>query len=78
MKSRTRNVELKKGELMTAGEKLKELRGNRSQAEVAKAVMVSDSAISSYENDERVPRDDVKKRLAKYYESTVQDIFYAE
>ncbi len=63
---------------MTAGEKLKELRGNRSQAEVAKAVMVSDSAISSYENDERVPRDDVKKRLAKYYESTVQDIFYAE
>ena len=56
----------------------KELRGNRSQAEVAKAVMVSDSAISSYENDERVPRDDVKKRLAKYYESTVQDIFYAE
>lgn len=71
-------MELKKGELMTAGEKLKELRGNRSQAEVAKAVMVSDSAISSYENDERVPRDDVKKRLAKYYESTVQDIFYAE
>ncbi len=63
---------------MTAGEKLKELRGNRSQAEVAKAVMVSDSAISSYENDERVPRDDVKKRLAKYYGSTVQDIFYAE
>ena len=63
---------------MTAGEKLKELRGNRSQAEVAKAVMVSDSAISSYENDERVPRDEVKKRLAKYYESTVQDIFYAE
>ncbi len=78
MESRTRNVELKKGVLMTAGEKLKELRGNRSQAEVAKAVMVSDSAISSYENDERVPRDDVKKRLAKYYESTVQDIFYAE
>lgn len=71
-------MELKKGVLMTAGEKLKELRGNRSQAEVAKAVMVSDSAISSYENDERVPRDDVKKRLAKYYESTVQDIFYAE
>ena len=63
---------------MTVGEKLKEVRGNRSQAEVAKAVMVSDSAISSYENDERVPRDDVKKRLAKYYESTVQDIFYAE
>lgn len=78
MKSRTRNVKLKKGVLMTVGEKLKELRGNRSQAEVAKAVMVSDSAISSYENDERVPRDDVKKRLAKYYESTVQDIFYAE
>ena len=63
---------------MTVGEKLKELRGNRSQAEVAKAVMVSDSAISSYENDERVPRDDVKKRLANYFESTVEEIFYAE
>lgn len=63
---------------MKAGEKLKELRGERSQAEVAKAVMISDSAISSYENGERIPRDDVKKRLAKYYGTTVQEIFYAE
>ena len=32
---------------MTAGEKLRELRGDKSQEEVARAVMISDSALSS-------------------------------
>ena len=62
---------------MTTGEKLRELRGERSQAEVAKAVFVSDSAMSAYEQDNRIPRDDVKVRIAKYYGCTVQDIFFA-
>ena len=58
------------------GEKMRELRGDKSQSLVAKDLMISDSALSSYENDERVPRDDVKKRIAEYYDTTVQEIFF--
>ncbi len=61
---------------MTTGEKLRALRGEKSQSEVAKAVGISDSAMSAYENGERVPRDEVKIRLAAYYNKTVQEIFF--
>ena len=63
---------------MTAGEKLRKLRGDKSQEEVAKAVFISDSALSSYENGDRIPRDDVKRRLAEYYGKTVGEIFFNE
>lgn len=61
---------------MSIGEKLKELRGEKSQAEVAEAIGISDSAMSSYENDDRIPRDEVKIRLANYFGRTVQEIFF--
>jgi len=61
---------------LTTGEKLRELRGNKSQSEVAKAVDISDSAMSAYENGDRIPRDEVKIRLAAYYGKTVQEIFF--
>ena len=63
---------------MTIGERLRELRGKRSASEVAKAVGTTQSAISMYENDKRVPRDAVKVRLAKYYGVTIESIFFAE
>jgi putative transcriptional regulator len=59
-------------------ETLRRLRGNRTQEEVAKACNISISALSSYENGERVPRDEVKKVLADYYKRTVQYIFFKE
>ena len=59
-----------------AGKKLRELRGNKSQAEVAKDLMISGSALSAYETGERIPRDDVKVRIAEYYGLTVQEIFF--
>jgi len=58
------------------GEKLLELRGNRSREEVANAVSVSVSALQMYENGQRIPRDDIKIRLAEYYKTTVQEIFF--
>ena len=58
------------------GSRLVELRGNKSQSEVAKAVGISDSAFSMYECGDRIPRDSVKVRLAQYYEKTVQSIFF--
>ena len=59
-----------------AGETLRKLRGSRGRAEVAKAVGISERALQSYECGERVPRDDVKQRLADYYKRTVQYIFF--
>lgn len=58
------------------GKRLLELRGKKSQAEVAQAVGISDSALSMYECGERIPRDSVKVKLAKYYKTTVQKIFF--
>lgn len=58
-------------------ERLRELRGDKSQREVAKAVGTTAMAISLYENGERVPRDEIKIRLAEYYKTTVDALFYA-
>lgn len=59
------------------GERLKELRGSRSQAEVANALDISISALSMYENGERIPRDNVKIRIANYYKKPIHKIFFA-
>ena len=53
-----------------------ELRKGKSREEVAKAIGVSVSAISMYENGERIPKDSIKVKLAEYYGKTVQDIFF--
>lgn len=58
------------------GKRLIELRGNRTQEEVARANDLSLSAIGMYERGERIPRDEVKIKLAKYYGKSVQDIFF--
>lgn len=57
--------------------KLVELRGDRSQEEVSKAVDISTSALSMYENGERIPRDEIKIRLAAFYGTTVEEIFFS-
>ena len=61
---------------MNVGSKLRELRGNQRKRAVAKAVGVSESAYVKYERGERVPRDDVKVRIASYFNKTVQEIFF--
>ena len=61
---------------MTIGEKLRELRGTKTIEDVAKSLGVSPSALSMYENDNRIPRDEVKIRIAKYYKKSVQSIFF--
>lgn len=63
--------------MTTIGEKLKELRGCRTVTGVAKELGISRSALCKYEADERVPRDEVKVKIAKYYGKSVQSIFFA-
>ena len=60
------------------GQRLVSLRGERTQEEVARAVGISLSAIGMYERGERIPRDEVKLAIAKYYDTTVQALFFAQ
>ncbi len=63
---------------MDIGKKLKDLRGDRCRDSIAAAVGISSSALGMYENNMRVPRDDIKKKLADYYGVTVQHLFFTE
>lgn len=56
--------------------RLTALRGQRSRAEVARALGISVSALQMYENGNRVPRDDLKVRIAAYYGVSVQRLFF--
>ena len=58
----------------TIGERLRTLRGPRTQKEVGDAIGAM--AISFYERGERVPADDIKVALARYFNSTVEAIFF--
>lgn len=58
------------------GERLIKLRGDISRGAVAEAIGTSVSAISMYENGERIPRDAIKIKLATFYDRTVQEIFF--
>lgn len=59
-------------------ERLVKLRGNKTQKEVAEAVGIAQSTYAMYESGQRIPSDNVKIRLAKYFKRTVQTIFFAE
>ena len=59
------------------GKRLVTLRGNRSQEEVAKKLGISISALSMYEQGNRIPRDEIKIKIAEFYGLSVQEIFFA-
>lgn len=58
------------------GKMLTELRGEKTIKEVAADLGVSVSAIAMYENGHRVPRDEIKIKIARYYCKSVQEIFF--
>lgn len=64
------NVELMAKKLVT-------LRGDKSREEVARDNGISVSALAMYETGKRVPRDEIKLSLARYYGSSVEEIFFA-
>ena len=57
----------------TLGERLKALRKNKglSQTELATVLSMANSTLSQYENARRTPGDDVKIRIAEYFDTTV-------
>lgn len=58
------------------GRRLKELRGSRTREEVAGGLSISQSALAMYEQGERIPRDNIKIRIANFYGRTIEDIFF--
>lgn len=58
--------------------RLVELRGKKSRKEVAFALGVSISGLTMYENGCRVPRDEIKRRIASYYGKSVEEIFFTD
>ncbi len=57
-------------------EVLKRLRGNKTRQEVAEACGITARALKSYELGDRIPRDDVKQKLANYYGESVTYLFF--
>ncbi|WP_309087156.1 helix-turn-helix transcriptional regulator [Domibacillus sp.] len=60
------------------GEKLLKLRGNNSRDKVALDLEISISALQMYENGKRIPRDEIKVKIAGYYGVTVQELFFED
>ncbi len=59
------------------GIRLKKLRNDKTQADVANAIGITTMAISQYENGERIPRDEIKIKLAEYFGVSIESLFYA-
>ena len=51
----------------TTGMILRKLRGDRTQEEIAAILGITKSSWAMYERDERVPRDEVKIRIANFF-----------
>lgn len=60
------------------GMRLAKLRGDIPREKFASDIGVSVSAVSMYENGERIPRDAIKIKISEYYGKSVQEIFFEE
>ena len=63
---------------MSVGKKLRALRGKKTQKQVAQEIGITKSALAMYEQDKRIPRDEVKIRIAAYYNEPVGSLFYGQ
>ncbi len=61
----------------TIGNRLKKLRGGRKMEDVSNAIGISRSALSMYECGQRIPRDEIKVKIATFYNTSIETIFFA-
>ncbi len=61
-------------------ETLVELRRQTRKArfEVASEMGISYSALTAYELGERMPKDAAKVKIARYYNTSIEDLFYPQ
>ena len=62
------------------GKRLNALRLERGLTEtaLAKEIGTSQSAVTMYESGRRIPRDDIKIRIAVFFGTSVESIFFAK
>ena len=67
-----------KMDAMVMGNELKALRESNGETvmELAQAINTSTSAICMYESGKRIPRDEIKIRIAEHYSKSVESIFF--
>lgn len=58
-------------------ERLRKLRGDKSISTVAADIGITPAALSNYEQGIRIPRDEIKVKIAKYYKKSVEYIFFS-
>lgn len=58
------------------GNRIRSMRGKDSQKDLADKLNISSSALAMYERGERIPRDEVKIRIAKHFNVSVEAIFF--
>lgn len=63
-------------ETLIVGQRLRALRGERPQKEIAEAIGVTTMAVSLYETGKRVPEDGTKRKLADFFGESVESIFF--
>lgn len=63
---------------LTTGKILRDLRGEKTQEQIALDLGITKSAWAMYERDQRIPRDEIKVRIAMYFGKSVQAIFYPQ
>lgn len=59
-------------------ERLREARGETPRNDVCKAVGISLNALMMYETGNRIPRDEIKVRLARFYGKSIEDLFFPQ
>lgn len=59
------------------GKRLVRLRGKLTQEKVANDCGISTSALAMYESGKRIPRDEIKVVLARYFNTTIEALFFA-
>ena len=57
-------------------ENLRTLRGDKPLVDVALDLGITPSALSNYEQGIRVPRDEIKEKISRYYKKSVDYIFF--
>ena len=60
------------------GERLRLLRGEKRMEEVSRACKISVSALGMYETGQRIPRDEIKVKLAQFYGVSIESLFFAD
>ena len=62
----------------TIGEKITFLRNemNITQKELAQKLGISVASIAIYELNERIPRDEMKKKISEFFKVPIQDLFF--